>query len=152
MTRTGPQTEEVTWGRRKALRRLLDHRQRKSREAEERRWDDYRTTDRGSHVKTKKGTATITGPQTEEVTWGRRKALRRILYHRHRKSREAEERRCDHYWTTDRGSDMRPKKGATAISGPQTEEVTWGRRKALRRLLDQRQRKWHEAEERRYGH
>jgi hypothetical protein len=46
---------------------------------------------------------------------------------------------------------MRPKKGATASTGSQTEEVTWGRRKALRPVVDHRQRKWHEAEERRYG-
>jgi len=43
---------------------------------------------------------------------------------------------------------MRPKKGATISSRPKTEEVTRGRRKAHRRVVDQRQTKRYEAEER----
>jgi hypothetical protein len=41
-----------------------------------------------------------------------------------RKRHEAEARRYDQEWITDRESEMRPKKSATISSGSQTEEVT----------------------------
>jgi hypothetical protein len=43
---------------------------------------------------------------------------------RERNRLETEERLYDQYWITDRGSDMRLKKGATRSSGSNTEEVT----------------------------
>jgi hypothetical protein len=97
-----------------------------------------------------KGVMTRTGPKIEEVTRGRRKVLRRTVDHRHRKWHEAEERCYDEQWITDTGSDMRVKKGVTTSSGSKTQEVTWGWRKVLRRAVDQRHRKWHEAEGRHY--